>query len=519
MKDGVAERSERKPRRGTPEKPVTYGKTYRTNGSPSNYMKSQRAERAIEERVIGKRLDAGLLYHKFPQQFSAERRRIALLTPYSGGNLGDAAIQDAVIANLRLRLPNAQFSGLTLNDDNFMRRHGTGAFPLYASRRPFYRWPRQSVADPWHAESCAGPARTRHLVLSALKQLLSRTPGLGSCLKAIYSFASRAYGEFLHSVRGYRFLRMHHLLIVSGGGQLDEEWGGPWGHPFALFKWAVLARIARVPYAIASVGACKLDSVGCRLFLAAALRLAQYRSYRDKNSREAAKRLLRGAALDPVVPDMAFTVSPPAEIQSISRDRLVIAVSPIAYARPGSWAHENTALYDRYLKEMANVILQLLRQGHFLAIACSSLGDDDRVVPEILERLDDEAKQRFAQQLHIPTITSWKDFTALLMDVDFLIASRLHSTILAFVVGTPTIAISFDPKVDWVMEDLGQTDYLLHISDFRAADVVEALHRLQIRRDTAVKQIASYLQSIPSASKLQYDTLAKLALNWERRRS
>src|SRR5215469_16541241 len=482
-------------------------------------MTGQVADNANDERACGQqRGAAGLLVHESRQKLPAKRPRIALLTPYSGRNLGDAAIQDAIIGNLRLRLPNSQYSGLTINGDNFMERHGTDAFPLYASRLPLYRSNVRSVTDHRHDGSSVRPASASSLT-SSLVRLLGRAPLLGSCLKAVHSFAERVCGELLHCIRGYRFLRTHDLLIVSGGGQLDEEWGGPWGHPFALFKWAVLARIARVPYAIASVGACKLDSVGCRLFLAAALRLAQYRSYRDKNSREAAKRLLRGAALDPVVPDMAFTVSPPAEIQSISRDRLVIAVSPIAYARPGSWAHENAALYDRYLQEMANVILQLLRQGHFLAIGCSSLGDDDRVVPEILERLDDEAKQRFAQQLHIPTITSWKDFTALLMDVDFLIASRLHSTILAFVVGTPTIAISFDPKVDWVMEDLGQTDYLLHISDFRAADVVEALHRLQIRRDTAVKQIASYLQSIPSASKLQYDTLAKLALNWERRRS
>src|SRR6185437_9395874 len=55
-------------------------------------------------------------------------------------------------------------------------------------------------------------------------------------------------------------------LIVSGGGQLDEEWGGAWGHPFALFKWAMLARLAKVPLAFASVGACKAASTTSRFF-------------------------------------------------------------------------------------------------------------------------------------------------------------------------------------------------------------------------------------------------------------
>ena len=55
--------------------------------------------------------------------------RIALLTPYNGGNLGDAAIQDALIHNLQVRLPGCQFSGITLNGGNFTQRHGARSFP------------------------------------------------------------------------------------------------------------------------------------------------------------------------------------------------------------------------------------------------------------------------------------------------------------------------------------------------------------------------------------------------------
>jgi polysaccharide pyruvyl transferase WcaK-like protein len=41
--------------------------------------------------------------------------RVFLLTPYTGGNLGDRAIQLTLIENLRKRCPNADFIGLTLN--------------------------------------------------------------------------------------------------------------------------------------------------------------------------------------------------------------------------------------------------------------------------------------------------------------------------------------------------------------------------------------------------------------------
>jgi len=245
--------------------------------------------------------------------------------------------------------------------------------------------------------------------------------------------------------------------------------------------------------------------------------MAEYRSYRDNNSRAIAGGLLKRAAEDSVVPDLAFSLSTtefpsPAGIRSISQGRTVVAISPIAYAKPGSWPWTNAALYDRYLQQMRQVLSQLLQRGYFLVIVCSSLGDDERVISELLDRADDEAKKRYAQQVHIPLITAWQDLAASLLEADLLIASRLHGTILGFVTQTPSVAISFDPKVDWLMQDLGQTDYLLHIKDFTADDVIEALNRIERRRDVVVEHITSYRQRSTSAFAVQYDALAAFAI-------
>jgi polysaccharide pyruvyl transferase WcaK-like protein len=132
------------------------------------------------------------------------------------------------------------------------------------------------------------------------------------------------------------------------------------------------------------------------------------------------------------------------------------------------------------------------------------------VVSEILARLDEESKANVGRQIYIPKIASWKEFAAVLVDVDFLIASRLHSTILGFMTNTPTVAISFDPKVDWVMQDLAQTEYLLQISNFVAEDVIEALGRLSLRRESIVEQIAAYRERIAPLFSLQYDALVDL---------
>ena len=335
---------------------------------------------------------------------------------------------------------------------------------------------------------------------------------LGWFLKSVYACGR----ELRHALQGYRFLRMQDLVIVSGGGQLNEEWGGPWSHPFSLFKWAVLARIARVPYVIVSVGVGKVRSKTSRLFLRVALRLARYRSYREKNSLGFAASLLKRGNGDSVVPDLAFSllpseVFPSAGIRAIAQGRPTIAISPIIYANPRFWPYQDRSLYARYVSQLARVVAELLARDYFLVIACSSLGDDETVIPELLGRLDDQSKKRLPEQLYIPSTPTWRDLVATFRDVDFLIVSRLHSAILGFVAEKPTVAISFDPKVDWVMEDLGQTDYLLHIGDFTAEAVIAALDRAKMRGDFIAEQMRSYRRETLSACAKQYDALARLA--------
>jgi polysaccharide pyruvyl transferase WcaK-like protein len=196
----------------------------------------------------------------------------------------------------------------------------------------------------------------------------------------------------------------------------------------------------------------------------------------------------------------------------MAQGRPVIAISPIAFAKPGNWPTADGALHDRYVQQMAQVLSSLSRQPYFLIVVCSSLGDDEAVIPEILAHLGDEVRHSSGGQIYFPTIRNWRNLVAVLRDADYLVASRLHGTILGFVSQTPAVAISFEPKVDWMMEDLGQTDYLLQIRDFTAQEVLNALDRIKARRDAVVDRIATYRDSILAASARQYDCLARLVL-------
>jgi polysaccharide pyruvyl transferase WcaK-like protein len=201
---------------------------------------------------------------------SSAKAQIALLTPYSGGNLGDAAIQDSVILNLQARLPGAEFLGITLNCANFVRQHGTSAFPMLASNLK-----RQDIRES------DGEAGTSPSIASSsnrnpdnnLRRLLRKIPGVRGSVRSVRSRLKVWSQELSHWKQGYRLLRSQDVLLLSGGGQLDEEYGGAWRLPYAYFKWALLARLARVPCAMVSVGAGKIESIGAGLFFALDLRM------------------------------------------------------------------------------------------------------------------------------------------------------------------------------------------------------------------------------------------------------
>src|ERR1700746_1913433 len=56
--------------------------------------------------------------------------KIGLLDHMGYGNLGDAATQDVVIANIKKRVPNARLGGFSFVPDDTTKRHGIPCYPL-----------------------------------------------------------------------------------------------------------------------------------------------------------------------------------------------------------------------------------------------------------------------------------------------------------------------------------------------------------------------------------------------------
>jgi polysaccharide pyruvyl transferase WcaK-like protein len=456
-------------------------------------------------------------------------RCIGLYGPFGWGNLGDASIQEAMMYNVRQRLPDVEFRGISLRPDNTREIHGIPSVPIKRTWRPASRAGSAGTKDTDPAPA-GGASQTETAV--GWKARVKAIPVLGPLLRGLWNLA-HPLREVLDEVRflgrSFSFLRSLDVFVLSGGGQLSDDWGGPWEHPYSILKWTVCARLAGCRVYVVSVGAGPFVRSPTPLLLRTAMRLAHYRSYRDRRSHDlvAAWGFTRR---DPVYPDLAFSLPVDAflrddagpegrgdgpsplpgagEADPTGARPLVLGVSPMSYFLPrkGSWPDLDARRYERYRRMMAGFTAQALEHGDPVIFLCSGIGNDRQVFDDLVEDLGASGSGSGADLKAVMT-RNLDHLLEQIAAVDILVTSRLHGVILSFLQGKPAIALSYDPKIEAVMETFGQSAYCLKIEEATSEELHARLRALRGELSAARERIRRVLAGSRAQLEEQYDRL------------
>ncbi|GAB4577357.1 MAG: polysaccharide pyruvyl transferase family protein [Anaerolineales bacterium] len=420
--------------------------------------------------------------------------KIALLGPFGYGNLGDAAIQQAMLENIYQYVPNAVVFGVSMNPPDTEKRHGIPAFPIgrFAPGWGLNKPPFRSWFHHW------------------LYHLRKEAP---SAVRKIVKVVFWLPTEIIGFLEGFAFLKDVDLLVVSGGGQLDDYWGGAWHHPYTLMMWGFLARLRNVPNKFISVGTGTLDSRLSRLFERIALSLASYRSYRDEKSKNYIANVTGFNRDDPVYPDLAFSLhgienlvsAGGGELQS-SNTQWSVAIGPLPYFDPRIWPQKDRRIYTNYLNKLAELVGWLL-EIHCQVVFIPGEMIQDRAVINDLKALFSQSGLDVATKISYPLIQTVDELLSYLASADFVIASRFHNVLLAQLLQKPVIALSYHAKIDELMADTGQADYCLQISDFDLEMIKARFSELEANRETACQQIAQRVEQYRAALDEQYQRI------------
>jgi polysaccharide pyruvyl transferase WcaK-like protein len=417
------------------------------------------------------------------------QKKIGLMGPYGLGNLGDAAIQQAMISHIKTSFPDAQIFGFSLNPEDTEKRYG---IPSYSIGR--------MARNGWIGNQ--EPHGLQKLLQQTAKAFRSHSSKIVRVLgRALFTIPL----ELISIFQAYTRLKGYSCFIVSGGGQLDDYWGGAWHHPYTLFLWGLLSKLRKAKFMFVSVGAGPLDTRAGKSFIRRALSLADYRSFRDEYSKAFIERVGFDRN-DPVYPDLAFSLDTstlPQTARAQNDGAMVVGVGPMCYFDADLWPESDEAVYHNYLTKLALFTSWLMQRGCKILLYVGDSGDR-YTIQDFYEILRECGTVVSDGQIIEAPMETVEDLMSQLSAVDVVVASRFHGVLLPLLINKPVLALSYHPKIDVLMEDTGQAQFCFSIDDFE----VEALQQrfLQIEQNQAAikAEIARHVTGYKDALDEQY---------------
>jgi polysaccharide pyruvyl transferase WcaK-like protein len=425
--------------------------------------------------------------------------KIGIVGYYGVGNLGDETVVAILINRIRAHYPHAEVVGISLNPEDTQRRHGIKALPMI--------WRREggrASAPHVHAE-----ISFRRRLYGRLKKLLMPWPFVFRPLKAAKDFCCRLPHDLPFLRRTFSRLKGFEMLVVPGSGPLTDWWGGAFTHPYFFWSWAFLARLRGVKVIVLSIGSERLTTRLGKRFCKSFLSMAQYRSFRDRSSRDAMK-VLGVKDDDPVFPDQGFALdevlgsAAPEECNhqyEDARSGLIIAVSPLGQA---SYVPDDgdDSVHKRYIERLSAVCVWLLTMGYRIAFCPTDCVQDTPFVEEIIAYIKTALPgvDLSGQILNDPILTT-ADLVKRIQMCDMMIASRFHGIVLSFALQKPVLALSYGKKMSDLMIACGQGAYHRDLDKAEVAEVIQMFKALEHNR----RSIAQHLGAVVSDYKCMLD--------------
>jgi polysaccharide pyruvyl transferase WcaK-like protein len=303
-------------------------------------------------------------------------------------------------------------------------------------------------------------------------------------------------------------------LLITGSGILSDEGEGALGLPYELFKWSLVTKLRGKKLFFVSVGAESLTRPVPQALVKRALGLADYRSYRDSHSVSVLQKLGFRIEHDVVRPDLAFSLPRPAAAGRVmapfdATQQRRVAVGLFNYRGRGLANPEDAAAYQVYLDRICALIEWLLERGDAVRVVLGDYAYDENV------RLDVRAELlRRGVDLTNPAFTdhpaeSFEQLVEQLATVDFVIGTRYHNVVLALLLARPVVSLSYEPKHDALMRDMGLAEYCQWLDEVTLERLKQQLARLEADASGLSAVIAERTASNRARLGEQYDLIVR----------
>ncbi|WP_165998474.1 polysaccharide pyruvyl transferase family protein [Bacillus sp. Cs-700] len=379
-----------------------------------------------------------------------------LTNAYSAKNRGDAGIVIAMINLLRERDPDA--------DIYVMSSHS------YENKEFYSHYNVKSVPAIWEVKSG--------------QSLISRyLNGINLFVKA----------HLKPNDKSFKYYHKADLVISVGGGYLYSSRRGPLGLGLlsSLYHIWLSCKFAKPVLAFPqSVG--PLYSNIDKFVVKTVLKKVKKFFSREPYSTE----LLKDLGIENVseVSDVGFTLAPKninnndKHFKSNHFPKIGITVMDWRFSRPNSTDED----VETYLNKLALAFKEIKKEypkAHLYIYPQVTVGAGDTDLDASL-RLQSKILNQNATVVDLELLNPTPDeLVAMYGDMDFFIGSRMHSTIFAIAGGTPTIALSYQPKTMGTFKIMGLEEYALDIEKFKTSELVSIVKSSLVYSEFPIERV------------------------------
>jgi polysaccharide pyruvyl transferase WcaK-like protein len=334
--------------------------------------------------------------------------------------------------------------------------------------------------------------------------------GLPSRVKRLWL---RLKDEVLFWLQSPRWFRPGDKFIVVGSGAIDDYGvGRPWHRPYILYKWCKTAKMGGAQVVFLSVGAGPIRNRVNKFLMLKALRMADYRSYRDVAAFNYLQSIGYDTSGDFLYPDLVFSLpktSLPAPKRSLATP-VVVGLGMLNYY--GWQYHPGTGerIYQEYLSGMKCFVSWLLAEGFTVRVLSGDVSDQ-WPIQDLTTFVREAGESHWQERLIVEEITDVDELLHQIAQTDLVVASRFHNVLCALMLERPVISLGYHEKNDFLMREMGLGNYCLHVEHFTSERLIEQFSSCIQETDCIVRQIHDQLGRYRDLLDAQYKMLLESA--------
>jgi polysaccharide pyruvyl transferase WcaK-like protein len=409
-------------------------------------------------------------------QTPTKRSRIAFFGIFGIQNLGNECTLQAVLYNIRKRLPGGDIYAISFYPNDTSGRHNLPAVAV--SQQNF-----------------AG---------------VQRRGGFWGGFAKLLRICRRVPGELMDWFTAIKTLRGTDLVVMSGTGMLTDYMTTASGFPYDVFRWTAAARLAGCRVRFVGVGVGPIYGWLSRWFIKTALSLADYRSFRDQNSKQRIKKNGFDSDKDPVFPDLAFSLPMDILPNSINRKHQIRQVGLGVMDHRDIHLYrsdEHQAQFSAYVEKMCDFVSWLVGQKYAIRILQGDAKHDASTRAELKDRLEKRGIRYDQAGIIDEGGTTVEELIAQIAEVDIVVSPRFHNLLLGLMLDIPAVSISYDPKNDSLLEGVGLGKYCQPLAELDLQRLIDQFTELEARGDEVKPMIEKKAREYRNLLEDQYDLI------------